>query len=107
MLTTPHVKNYHVTQHFTSPRTRTDSLVLPKQWERHMRFGTWRVRSLYRSGSLTAVARQLAMYKLDLVDVQEGRWEEGGTARVTDCIFFLWKRIGDRVFCTPENRMSN
>jgi hypothetical protein len=38
------------------------------------------------------VARELAMYKLDLVDVQEVRWEKGGTARVTDCIFFLWKR---------------
>jgi hypothetical protein len=38
-----------------------------------MRFGTWNVRSLYRAGSLTATARELERYKLDLVGVQEGR----------------------------------
>jgi hypothetical protein len=32
-----------------------------------MRFGTWNVRSLYRAGSLKAVARQLGKYKLDLL----------------------------------------
>ena len=31
-----------------------------------MRYGTWNVRSLYRVASLTAVARELARYKLDL-----------------------------------------
>jgi len=39
------------------------------------------VRSLYRAGSLTAAARDLARYKLDLVAVQEVRWEKGGTVR--------------------------
>jgi hypothetical protein len=28
-----------------------------------MRFGTWNFRSLYRAGSLTAAARELARYK--------------------------------------------
>jgi hypothetical protein len=32
-----------------------------------MRFGTWKVRSLYRAGLLTAAAKELARYKLDLV----------------------------------------
>ena len=32
-----------------------------------MRFGTWNVRRLYRAGSLTAAARELARCKLDLV----------------------------------------
>jgi exonuclease III len=41
-----------------------------------MRFGTWNVRSLYRIGSLTT-ARELGKYKLDLVSVQEVRWERG------------------------------
>jgi len=35
-------------------------LVRHKQWKRDMRFGNWRVRSLYRSVSLTAVARDLS-----------------------------------------------
>ena len=42
-----------------------------------MRFATWNVRSLYRSGSVTTVARELARYKLDLVSVREVRWDTG------------------------------
>jgi len=42
-----------------------------------MRFGTWNVRSLDRAGSLTAAARQVARYKLDLMGVQEARWDKG------------------------------
>jgi exonuclease III len=36
-----------------------------------IRFGTWNVRSLYRAGSLRAVAEGISKYKLDLVGVQE------------------------------------
>jgi exonuclease III len=46
-----------------------------------MRFCTWNVRSLCRPGSLTAIGRELARYKLDSVSVQEVRWETGGTVR--------------------------
>jgi mRNA deadenylase 3'-5' endonuclease subunit Ccr4 len=38
-----------------------------------MRPGTWTGWSLYRSGSLKAVAHELVKYKLDLVAVQEVR----------------------------------
>jgi exonuclease III len=44
-----------------------------------MRFRTWNVRSLYRVGSLVTVSKQLSKYTLDLVAVQEVRWEGGGT----------------------------
>ena len=47
----------------------TDTLARHKQQKRDMRFGTWNVRSLYRVVSLTAAARELARYKLDLVGV--------------------------------------
>jgi exonuclease III len=56
-----------------------------------MRFDTWNVRSLYRSGSLMTVARELAMYRLDLVGVQEFRWDKGGTVRAGDYTFFYGK----------------
>jgi exonuclease III len=56
-----------------------------------MRFGTWNVRSLYRSGSLMKVARELARYKLHLVGVQEVRWDKGGTVRAGDYTFFYGK----------------
>jgi exonuclease III len=53
-----------------------------------MRFGTWNVRSLYRSGSLKTVSGELAKYKLDLVGVQEVRWDKGGTEQAGDYTFF-------------------
>jgi len=62
-----------------------------------MRFGTWNVRSLYRSGSLTTVARELANCKLDLVGVQEVRWEKGGTLRAGNYNFFKVKEM--RIIC--------
>jgi hypothetical protein len=36
-----------------------------------MRFGTWNVRSMYRAGSLRAIAEEISEYNLDLVRVQE------------------------------------
>jgi exonuclease III len=56
-----------------------------------MSFGTWNVRSMYKSGSLTTVARELAKYKLDLVGVQEVRWDKEGTVRDGEYIFFYGK----------------
>ena len=49
---------------------------------------TWNVRSLYRAGSLKAAVRELVRYKLDVVDVQEVRWDKGGTVRAGDYDFF-------------------
>jgi hypothetical protein len=77
MLTTPHSKKLALLRKRTHvPWARTDPSVRPEQWKGKMRFGTWNVRSLYREGSITAVARELARYKLDLVGVQGGRWDE-------------------------------
>jgi len=59
-------------------------LVRPKQRKMDATFGTWNVRSLYRVGSFTAAARELARYKLDLVGVQEVRWDREGTVRAGD-----------------------
>jgi len=43
-----------------------------------MRFGTWKVRSLCRVGAIKSVVGELEKYKLDLVGVQEVRWEGEG-----------------------------
>ena len=56
-----------------------------------MKIGTWTVRSLYRSGSLKAAARELVRYKLDVVGAQEVRWDKGGTVRAGDYDFFYGK----------------
>jgi exonuclease III len=55
-----------------------------------MRFGTWNVRSMYRAGSLRAVAEEISKYKLDLVGEQEVRWGRGGTEPAG--VFFYGKR---------------
>jgi len=77
-----------------------------------MRFGTWNVRSLYRSGSLiAAAARELARYKLDLVGVQEVRWDKGKKVRAGDYKFFY--RQGKKIisweqdFCIPQKSINS
>ena len=71
--------------------------------QRGMKLGTWNVRSLYREGSLKAAARELARYKLDVVGVQEVRWDKEGTVRERDYDFFYRKgndnhQLGTRFF---------
>ena len=63
-----------------------------------MRFGTWNVRSLYRAGSLTTAARELAGYKLNLVGVQEVRWDKEGMVRAGDYNFGYGKRKENHQF---------
>jgi hypothetical protein len=45
-------------------------------------------RSLYRVDSLMIVLKELFKYKLDLVVVQEVRWEGGGTEPAGEYTFF-------------------
>jgi hypothetical protein len=54
---------------YTQPQIRPDFLAQPKQHKMDKRLGTWNVRSLYRSGSLKMIAKELGNYKLDLVGV--------------------------------------
>jgi len=68
-----------------------------------MKLGTWSIRRFYRVGSLKAAARELARYKLDVVGVQEVRWDKEGTVRTGDYNFFLRERkressTGNRFF---------
>ena len=57
-----------------------------------MKYRTWNVRSLPRSGSLTTVAKELTRYKLNLVCVQEVRWDKGSTSTAGDYNLFYRKK---------------
>jgi exonuclease III len=57
-----------------------------------MRFGLWNVSSLYRVGTVMTVSRELARYKLDLVGLQEVRWQARGTQPAGEYRFFYRKR---------------
>jgi hypothetical protein len=58
-----------------------------------------------------AAARELARYKLDLVGVQEVRWDKEGTVKVGDYSFFMEKKIKiigwDQGICTSQNSISS
>jgi exonuclease III len=56
-----------------------------------MRFGTWKVRSLYRVDAIKSVVGELEKYKLDLVGVQEVRLERVGYQTVDNYTFFYGK----------------
>jgi hypothetical protein len=43
-----------------------DSVARLKHWKMDTRFGRWNVRSLYRTGLLKMVAREIGKYKLGL-----------------------------------------
>jgi hypothetical protein len=77
-----------------------------------MRLGTWNVRSLYRTGSLVTVSKELPKYRLDLVGVQEVGWEGSGTERAGEYTFFYGKRnenyeLGTGFFCVQEHHISS
>jgi hypothetical protein len=72
-------KNKFVNKDHRKPRAWTDSLnKRPNGKKMDMKFGTWNVRSMYRAGSLRAVAEEIPKYKLDSVGVPEVRWDGGG-----------------------------
>jgi hypothetical protein len=48
----------------------------------------WR---LYRAGSITAATSEFVRYKLDLVGLQEVRWDKEGTVRTSDYKLFYEK----------------
>jgi hypothetical protein len=86
LLTTPHRKNISRYEMFTQKASDLDWYfgVRIKLRKRVVRLETWKVRSLCRSSSLTAAARELARYQWDLVG-------QKGQGRAGDFIFFCWK----------------
>jgi len=44
--------------------------------------------SLYRSVSLKRAANELSTHKLDLMDLQEVKWDGSGVIPADDCTFF-------------------
>jgi hypothetical protein len=66
-------------------------LARPKQWKKDTRFGTWNVRSLCRVGEIKSEVGELEKYKLDLVGVQDARWEGEGYQIADNYTFFYGK----------------
>jgi len=41
-----------------------------------MRFGTWNIRTLYKPGSSQCVLEEISPYNVDIVGLQEIRWQD-------------------------------
>jgi len=52
------------------------------------------ISSLYRGGSVAVAARELAVYELDLVGVQEVRWDKRSTVRA----HVIWTGVYNQVW---------
>jgi hypothetical protein len=77
-----------------------------------MRFGTWYSRSLCRFGPLKIAARELANFRLALVQVQEATWENDCTDPAQKYFFFNGKgnenhQIGTGLFYMWKNYISS
>jgi hypothetical protein len=64
-----------------------------------MRFGLWNVKSLHRAGSLMTVLRELLRYELNLVGVQEVKWEGRGIEPTGEYKFFYGKGNENHELC--------
>jgi hypothetical protein len=102
---TLHHKHKNVMKLFNEPQTWTDSLGKQSEiWNMDMRFGNWNIRSLYRANSLMTVLEELSKYKLDLVGVQQIRWQGGSTKPADEYTLFYRKgnenhELGTGLFC--------
>ena len=76
-----------------------------------MRFGTWNVRNLYRAGALGLVTNELDRCRMDLVGVQEVRWEGSGTLESGNYTLFYGEgnanhQLGTRFFVHRQIRSA-
>jgi hypothetical protein len=55
---------------------------------------------MYRASSFMTVAKEISEYKLDLVGVQEVKWDKGGTEPAGEHIFFYGKWNENHELCT-------
>jgi hypothetical protein len=60
-----------------------------------MGFVTCNISGLYKAGSLITVSVELSKYKLDLVGLQEVRWDRGGTEPTSEYMFLCVKGNGN------------
>jgi hypothetical protein len=66
-----------------------DHLKGPRQRKMDMRFLSWDIGNLCRTGSLKTAASEILTYTLDVLAVREVRCEKGGSQTKDDYIFFM------------------
>jgi hypothetical protein len=59
---------------------------LPKLRKMYMRYGSLNIRTVNRVGSLITVSREILNHKLDVVGVEDARWEQGNRTSRRLCV---------------------
>ncbi|KAL4084269.1 hypothetical protein QTP88_028094 [Uroleucon formosanum] len=60
-------------------------------WKMALHIGTWNVRTLFKTGSMNCMVREIERYKVKLVALQEIRWSDTGSINTSDTIILYGK----------------
>jgi hypothetical protein len=70
------------------------------KWKNGLSFGTWNVRTLFKSGAVQCLVEEIEKYKLGVVALQEIRWDGNGTIKIQDITIFYGECNKHRQFGT-------
>lgn len=63
-------------------------------------FGTWNVRTLFKSGAAQNIIKEIERYKSEIVALQEIRWDDTGTLVIQETTILYGKCNEQRQFGT-------
>jgi hypothetical protein len=63
--------------------------------EKELIFGTWNVRTLFKTGALLSLFSQLKEYRLAITALQETRWQGKDIMDMKSHTFLQWERRGN------------
>jgi len=69
------------------PRTRVHGKMIGN-WKTELLCGTWNVRSLHKPGAALDMVKELEKYGMKCVALQEIRWEDAGTTKMSQTTIF-------------------
>ncbi|XP_049792561.1 uncharacterized protein LOC126199676 [Schistocerca nitens] len=76
-----------------------------------IQFGTWNVKSLYKTGAAISVVKEIQRYELDLVALQEIRWDDAGSIDVENCTILYGACVRGHLlgtgFCVSKTFATN
>jgi hypothetical protein len=91
--TNPRHKNNLLIKCHKGPWNWKNSLDKYLNYGKWIRFGTCDVRSLYRACLLMTVVKEISNYNLNIVRVQEVRWDRDGTKPTGEYTFCMERRM--------------
>jgi len=98
-LTTPPRKKKYVQKTSEAPRTGSINRRRLCGKEKELIFGTWNVRTLYKTGALLSLLSQLKEYRLAITAIQETRWQGKDIRDMkSHTLFYSGKEEGSREF---------